>query len=120
MIMRRLGILLFILLWSVVIWAQQTDYRVKGFLKDAESGQVIDFADVLLFKTGDTKYALQTFPNKKGEFVFDNDPRLTESCRKRLEKNGVDNILTPVKEGELLVATKNIVLDSHRVELAKK
>ncbi|MGC1633251.1 MAG: hypothetical protein WA749_14170 [Gelidibacter sp.] len=54
------------------------------------------------------------------EFVFDNDPRLTESCRKRLEKKGVDNILKPVKEGALLVATKNIILDSHRVEFAKK
>ena len=54
------------------------------------------------------------------EFIFDNDPRLTDSCRKRLQKNGVDNILKPVKEGELLVATKNIVLNSHRVEYAKK
>ena len=54
------------------------------------------------------------------EFIFDNDPRLTDSCRKRLQKNGVDNILKPVKEGELLVATKNIVLNSHRIEYAKK
>ncbi len=69
---RRLFVLLSISLWSVVIWAQQTDYRVKGILKDAESGQVIDFADILLFKSGDTKYALQTFPNDKGQFVFDN------------------------------------------------
>ena len=54
------------------------------------------------------------------EFIFDNDPRLTDSCRKRIEKNGVDNILKPEKEGALFVATKNIVLDTHRVELAKK
>ncbi len=71
-IRKRLCVLLSVMLWSVVIWAQQTDYRVKGFLKDAESGQVIDFADVLLFKSDDTKHALQTLPNDKGEFVFDN------------------------------------------------
>ena len=68
--MRRLYVLLSICLWSVVVFAQQTDYRVKGSLKDAESGQPIDYADVLLFKSGDTKYALQTFPNDKGQFVF--------------------------------------------------
>lgn len=75
--MRRLCILFFIFLWSVVIWAQQSDYRVKedyqvkGNLMDAESGLFIDLADVLLFKRGDTKHPLQAFPNKKGEFVFD-------------------------------------------------
>ena len=74
--MRRLCILFFIFLWSVVIWAQQSDYRVKedyqvkGNLMDAESGLIIDFADVLLFKSGDTKHPLQAFPDKKGEFIF--------------------------------------------------
>ena len=70
-IMRKLCVLLFVSLWSVVIWAQQADYRVKGSLKDAESGQIIDFADVLLFKSGDTKHPFQTYPNDKGQFVFD-------------------------------------------------
>lgn len=54
-----------------MIWAQQADYRVKGSLKDAESGQIIDFADVLLFKSNDSKYPLQTTPNNRGQFVFD-------------------------------------------------
>ena len=69
--MRRLWLLLSIFLWSVMIFAQQSDYQVKGNLIDAESGQIIDFADVLLFKTGDTKHPMQTFPSKKGQFVFD-------------------------------------------------
>lgn len=54
------------------------------------------------------------------DFLFDNDPRLTKTCRKKLQKRGMDNILQPKKEGQLLVATKNIVLNTHRVELAKK
>lgn len=76
--MRRLYILFFVGLWSVVIWAQQADdrinetvYQIKGSLKDAESGQIIDFADVLLFKLGDTKHPFQTFPNNRGRFVFE-------------------------------------------------
>ena len=77
--MRRLCMLLSVLLWSLVILAQQSDYRVeesnyqvKGSLKDAESGQIIDFADILLYKSGNTKNPLQTLPNNKGEFVFNN------------------------------------------------
>lgn len=67
---------LIVCLWSVTIWSQQSEYRgdanyqVKGSLKDAESGQIIDFADVLLFKSSDTKHPLQTTPNNKGEFSF--------------------------------------------------
>lgn len=77
--MKRLCVLLYICLFSVTIWAQQsdtevfeTDYQVRGSLKDAESGQIIDFADVLLYKSTDTRHPLQTMPNDRGEFVFDN------------------------------------------------
>ncbi len=51
-------------------------------------------------------------------FIFDNDPRLTEFCRKRLVKIDVDNILKPKMEGTIMVATKNIVLNNS--VLAKK
>ena len=54
------------------------------------------------------------------DFLFDNDPRLTNSCRKRLEKMGIDNILTPKKEGTMLIATKDIILNTKRIEIAKK
>lgn len=53
------------------------------------------------------------------DFFFDNDQRLTNSCRKRLAKNGDDSILKPKKEGTLWVATKNIVLEKS-VEIANK
>ena len=54
------------------------------------------------------------------DFLFDNDPRLTKLSRKKLAKIGVDSILKPEKQDNMLVATKNIILNTHRVELAKK
>lgn len=77
--MKRISILLMVCLCSMTIWAQKSDniieesnYQLKGSLKDAESGQIIDFADILLFKSGDTKYPLQTIPNDNGSFSFNN------------------------------------------------
>ena len=46
-------------------------------------------------------------------FLFDNDPLLTRSCRKKLKRKGIDNILTPIRQGDLLVATRNIVLEDN-------
>lgn len=62
-------------------------------------------------------------PNQKeynaNRFIFDDDPRLTKLCRKRMAKRGVDKILTPVKEDDIFVARKDIILkNSHRAELA--
>lgn len=48
------------------------------------------------------------------DFVFDNDPRLSKSCRKRLKKHGLDTILKPERSENILVAKKNIVLEKHR------
>lgn len=50
-------------------------------------------------------------------FLFDDDPLLTKTCRKRLKRKGVDSILTPVKQGDLLVATRNIVLEEGTSEI---
>ena len=43
--------------------------------------------------------------------LFDNDPLLTKACRKRLKRKGIDNILKPEKQRDMLVVTRNIVLD---------
>lgn len=44
-------------------------------------------------------------------FLFDDDSALTKSCRKRLLRKGVDSILKTEKQGDLLVATRDIVLE---------
>lgn len=63
-------------------------------------------------------------PNKPeysgNDFLFDNDPLLKNSCRKRLTKNGIDSILKPEKKGNMFVATKDIVLETHSAEYANK
>ena len=49
-------------------------------------------------------------------FLFDNDPFLSKSCRKRLAKKGIDNILKPVMKDNMFVVTKDIVLEASNSE----
>ncbi len=44
--------------------------------------------------------------------LFDNDPFLSKSCRKRLAKKGIDNILVLEKKESMFVTTKDIILES--------
>ena len=53
-------------------------------------------------------------------FIFDNDPLLRNSCRKKLAKKGIDNILSPEKNETMLVAKKDIVLNDLNEGYAKK
>ncbi|WP_347922736.1 hypothetical protein [Pontimicrobium sp. SW4] len=54
-------------------------------------------------------------PNKSeynlSAFLFEDDPLLTKSCRKRLKRKGIDSILKLKKEDGMYVAIKNIVLN---------
>jgi protocatechuate 3,4-dioxygenase beta subunit len=52
------------------------------------------------------EYALESF-------LFDDDPYLSKTCRKRLAKRGLDTILKLEKQDELYVTTKNIVLPDY-------
>lgn len=53
------------------------------------------------------------------DFLFEDDPLLKKSCRKRLDENGIDSILKAVKIENMHVATKNIILKENRNEYAK-
>ncbi|OBX24107.1 MULTISPECIES: dioxygenase family protein [Bizionia] len=44
--------------------------------------------------------------------LFDNDPLVTKSCRKRLKRKNIDSILELKAEDDLQMVTKNIVLES--------
>ncbi len=50
--------------------------------------------------------------------LFDNDPFLSKSCRKRLAKKGIDSVLMLEKVDTMFVATKDIILlkDSEEVK----
>jgi protocatechuate 3,4-dioxygenase beta subunit len=43
-------------------------------------------------------------------FVFDNDPFLKKSCRKKIEKRGINNILKLERKDGLLIGKRNIIL----------
>ncbi|MCB0745715.1 MAG: hypothetical protein KDC67_17560, partial [Ignavibacteriae bacterium] len=44
-------------------------------------------------------------------FLFESDPLLTKSCKKKLTKRGLDIVLTTVTQDAILVAEKNITLE---------
>ena len=46
-------------------------------------------------------------------FLFDEDPLLTKSCRKRLKRRGIDCILKLEKKEGIYVTTKNITLNGN-------
>ena len=46
-------------------------------------------------------------------FLFDNDPFLSKSCRKRLAKKGIDSILMLEETDAMFIATKDIILEEN-------
>ncbi|WP_052415062.1 hypothetical protein [Jejuia pallidilutea] len=52
-----------------------------------------------------TEYAIN-------HFVFDDDPFLKKSCRKKIAKRGINNILKLEKKDGLLIGKRNIILQS--------
>ena len=57
-------------------------------------------------ESGQDEYDLEAF-------LFDDDPLLTKRCRAKLKRKGVDNILKLEKHGDMLVATRNIILNQN-------
>jgi len=51
--------------------------------------------------------------------LFDNDPQLTKSCRKRLKRKGIDSILKPVKNSSSLEVVRDIVLEGDITTVSK-
>lgn len=45
--------------------------QIHGRLLDASSREAIDYADIFLYETGNSKPIQQTFPNERGEFRFE-------------------------------------------------
>ena len=54
-------------------------------------------------EAGIPEYALNAW-------LFNDDPFLTKTCRKKLKKKGINNILSTLKKDDIYVATYNIVL----------
>ncbi|HLV40565.1 hypothetical protein [Xanthomarina sp.] len=54
-------------------------------------------------EAGKPEYALNTL-------IFEDDPFLTKACRKKLNKKGINNILTTLKKEDMYVTNYNIIL----------
>lgn len=54
-------------------------------------------------ESGKPEYKLNTL-------IFADDPFLTKTCKKRLNKKGITSVLTTLKKGNMYVATHNITL----------
>lgn len=131
---------------DVILFIEQADdngdYQIKtkdngrymhhrGWVKTDADGQYTLYT----FVPGAAKDPV-TFPRRKGlkkiypviieegkteynadAFLFDDDPLLTKTCRKRLKRKGVESILKPEKQGDMLVATRDIVLEESNTVL---
>lgn len=51
--------------------AQMAVAQIHGRLLDASNREAIDYADIFLYETGNSKPIQQTFPNERGEFRFE-------------------------------------------------
>lgn len=51
--------------------SQMAIAQIHGRLLDASSREAIDYADIFLYETGNSKPIQQTFPNERGEFRFE-------------------------------------------------
>lgn len=93
----------------------------RGWIQTNASGEYTFYTFI---PGGDRRYnqLQQLFPTIKEtgrefynleSFLFDFDPLLTKSCRKKIAKKGdVSRILKPIKKGDLLVVKKDIILDA--------
>ncbi len=91
----------------------------RGWIKTDANGNYTFYTYV---PGGDRRYRMlqQLFVSVKApnsveqnieSFLFNDDPLLTKQCRKKINKKGdPSRILSPKKEGKLLVAQKNIIL----------
>ncbi len=72
-------------------WGTKDLMQIHGYVKESNSNEA---------------YAIN-------HFVFDNDPFLRKSCRKKIAKLGINNILKLEKKDGLLIGKRNIVLQSN-------
>lgn len=100
----------------------QTHGYIRGWVKtDAEGKYAIYTVRPGLYPTHDEPAHVHITvkePNAMNEyyiddFVFDDDPTLTQARRKKLENRGGSGILRLVKKGDLYLGERNIVLGLH-------
>ncbi|MBE9490451.1 MAG: hypothetical protein IMY67_09180 [Bacteroidetes bacterium] len=100
----------------------------RGWIKTNEDGHYTFYTFVpgTFLRSNELKHIHPVIkePNKPeyniDTFLFDDDPLLTKSCRKRLKRRGIDTILKLEKKDGMYVATKDIILEPDQNILAYK
>lgn len=93
----------------------------RGWIKTDDNGQYTFYTFIpgsfrhskdlrhihpIVKESGKPEYAMDAF-------LFNDDPFLTKTCRKKLLKKGKKNILTTLKKDDIYFATHNIVLEGN-------
>lgn len=106
--------------------SQMAIAQIHGRLLDASSREAIDYADIFLYETGNSKPIQQTFPNERGEFRFEQVGKGRYAIMARLvgydilsqrdiEVNGV-----PVNLGDLMMKPLEIGIAEVEVVASKR
>ena len=100
--------------------------QIHGRLLDASSREAIDYADIFLYETGNSKPIQQTFPNERGEFRFEQVGKGRYTIMARLvgydilSKRDIEANGSPVNLGDLMMKPLEIGIAEVEVVASKR
>lgn len=106
--------------------SQMAIAQIHGRLLDASSREAIDYADIFLYETGNSKPIQQTFPNERGEFRFEQIGKGRYTIMARLvgydilSKRDIEANGSPVNLGDLMMKPLEIGIAEVEVVASKR
>lgn len=106
--------------------AQIAVAQIHGRLLDASNQKAIDYADIFLYETGNSKPIQQTFPNERGEFRFEQVGKGRYAIMARLvgydilSQRNIEVNGAPVNLGDLMMKPLEIGIAEVEVVASKR
>ncbi len=106
--------------------SQMAIAQIHGRLLDASSREAIDYADIFLYETGNSKPIQQTFPNERGEFRFEQVGKGRYTIMARLvgydilSKRDIEANGSPVNLGDLMMKPLEVGIAEVEVVASKR
>lgn len=106
--------------------SQMAIAQIHGRLLDASSREAIDYADIFLYETGNSKPIQQTFPNERGEFRFEQVGKGRYTIMTRLvgydilSKRDIEANGSPVNLGDLMMKPLEVGIAEVEVVASKR
>lgn len=106
--------------------SQMAIAQIYGRLLDASSREAIDYADIFLYETGNSKPIQQTFPNERGEFRFEQVGKGRYTIMARLvgydilSKRDIEANGSPVNLGDLMMKPLEVGIAEVEVVASKR